>query len=76
MSRQPNPKAPSGFDHDCPSCGAPTQVIDRFTLDGVPDPVEHVKVRCVIGHWFTIPADWLSQAAAAVEQPATSSAGR
>ena len=38
---------------DCPTCGAPMEVIDRFTLRGVPEDVEHVKVRCIVGHWFT-----------------------
>jgi hypothetical protein len=46
---------------DCPGCGAPMEIIDRFTLYGVPEPVEHVKVRCIVGHWYTIPTDWLAR---------------
>jgi hypothetical protein len=44
---------------DCPQCGLPAQIIDRFTLGGSPGPVEHVKIACLAGHWFTPPADWL-----------------
>ena len=64
MPRNLNPEAVGTLDLDCPTCGAPMEVIDRFTLPGVPTDVEHVKVRCIVGHWFTPPTDWL---------PATSS---
>jgi hypothetical protein len=33
------------------------EVIDQFTLRGVPAPTEHIKVQCVLGHWFTIPTE-------------------
>jgi hypothetical protein len=49
--------SPFAFGPDCPSCGMPTEVIDRFTLTGVPAAAEHIKVRCVVGHWYTIPTD-------------------
>jgi len=42
---------------ECPSCGLPAEIIDRFTLDGVPTPVEHIKLVCVNRHWYTLPAD-------------------
>ena len=29
---------------ECPTCGLPAEIIDRFTLDGAPAPVEHVKL--------------------------------
>jgi hypothetical protein len=45
------------FAPDCPSCGMPMEVIDRFTLKGVPAPTEHIKAQCVLGHWFTIPTE-------------------
>jgi len=45
---------------DCPSCGLPAAITDRFTLGGAPGPVEHVKLVCVAGHWCTPPADHLS----------------
>jgi hypothetical protein len=44
---------------DCPACALPAEIVDRFTLDGAPEPVEHVKLSCVRGHWFTLPADGL-----------------
>jgi hypothetical protein len=44
---------------ECPSCGLPAEIIDRFTLDGVPAPVEHVKIACVARHWYTVPVDRL-----------------
>jgi hypothetical protein len=60
MRSDVNPEAATGFELDCPSCGAPMEIIDRFTLYGVPEPVEHVKVRCAVGHWYTIPTDWFA----------------
>jgi hypothetical protein len=44
---------------DCPTCGLPMEVTERFTLGGAPAPVEHVKVVCVRRHWYTIPVDQL-----------------
>jgi hypothetical protein len=44
---------------DCPTCALPAEVVDRFVLDGSPHPVEHVKLRCITGHWFTFPTDTL-----------------
>jgi hypothetical protein len=40
---------------DCPDCGLPAEVRDRFTLSGTP----HVKISCVIGHWSTPPVEFL-----------------
>jgi hypothetical protein len=42
---------------DCPTCGLPAEITNRFTLAGVPEPVEHVKVVCVRRHWYTLPID-------------------
>jgi len=44
---------------NCPTCGLPAEITDRFTLDGAPTPVEHVKLVCVKGHWCTPPVDQL-----------------
>jgi hypothetical protein len=44
---------------ECPACGLPAEITDRFTLGGAPEPVEHVKLVCVARHWFTIPVDHL-----------------
>jgi hypothetical protein len=47
---------------NCPACGLPAEITDRFILDGVPTPVEHVKLVCVSGHWYTPPVDQLAWA--------------
>jgi hypothetical protein len=39
----------------CPECGLPAEVLDRFTLGSTDGPVEHVKVLCITGRWFTTP---------------------
>ena len=44
----------------CPRCGLPAWITDRFTLDGAPEPVEHGKVVCAARHWFTPPIDELT----------------
>jgi hypothetical protein len=44
---------------DCPACNLPAEIVDRFTLYGVPRPVELVKIVCVARHWFTVPTDTL-----------------
>jgi hypothetical protein len=49
------------------------EIIDRFTIYGVPPPVEHLKVRCALGHWHTIPTDWF---AGADRDPQASAASR
>jgi hypothetical protein len=43
----------------CPNCGLTATIADRFTLQGSPGPVEHVRVVCVGGHWFTPPIESL-----------------
>lgn len=54
-------------DHDplleCPTCGLPAEITDRFTLDGAPAPVKHVKLVCVKRHWYTLPVDQLTESA-------------
>jgi hypothetical protein len=45
---------------DCPECGLPAEIVDRFTFTGAPGPVEHVKLVCLAGHWFTPPVDFLA----------------
>jgi hypothetical protein len=44
---------------NCPTCGLPAEITDRFTLDGVPTPVELVKLVCIAGHWYTPPVHQL-----------------
>ena len=49
----------------CPRCGLPATITDRFMLYGSPGPVEHVTLACVAGHWFTPPVEslpnWLDE---------------
>jgi hypothetical protein len=40
---------------NCPECGAPAEIVDRFVLPSTEGPVEHVKTRCVTGPWFVVP---------------------
>jgi hypothetical protein len=40
----------------CPECAAPAEVVDRFALPSTDGPVEHVKVACLMRHWFLLPA--------------------
>ena len=45
-----------------PSCGAPAEVTDRFTLASTDGPVEHVKTLCARQHGFVVPVDRLVRA--------------
>jgi hypothetical protein len=40
----------------CPECFAPAEVVDRYALPSTDGPIEHVKVMCVVRHWFLLPA--------------------
>ena len=61
---------------ECPTCGLPAEITDRFTLAGAPGPVEHVKLVCVMRHWFTIPVDMLGAAEAPGSGPAAPGTSR
>ena len=58
----------------CPRCGLPAWIADRFTLDGAPEAVEHVKLVCAARHWFTPPIDELTDYES--RRPAERLAGR
>jgi len=45
----------------CPQCAAPAEISDRFVLESTCGPVEHITVRCVHRHRFTITAERLSR---------------
>lgn len=36
----------------CPECGLPAEVLYRSALQSTDGPVEHIKLHCVVGHWF------------------------
>ena len=40
----------------CPECGTVAEVTSRFHSDSTDGPVEHVKVRFLLRHWFMGPA--------------------
>jgi hypothetical protein len=61
---------------ECPACGLPAGITDRFVLNGAPEPVEHVKIACVNRHWFTLPVDLLATAEPSGSGPAEAAAGR
>ena len=48
---------------ECPTCGLPAEITDRFELGGAPEPIEHVKVVCIRRHWYTLPVDMLPASA-------------
>jgi hypothetical protein len=56
---KPRPGVATDSLLDCPTYGLPAEITDRFILDGVATPVEHVKLVCVKGHWYTPPIDQL-----------------
>lgn len=43
----------------CPACGAVAEIEDRFFLSSTDGPIEHIAVRCAVGHHFRMPADGL-----------------
>lgn len=59
----------------CPECGELAEVQDRDVLERTDAPVEHVKVLCVLRHWFLLPVDRLTSPRAEVER-STSGAGQ
>jgi hypothetical protein len=63
-----NPELAPGALVDCPTCGVPAEIADRFTLAGAPEPVEHIKIVCVRRHWYTLPVDMLVVSAPVAER--------
>jgi hypothetical protein len=61
-----------------PGCGAPAEVIDRFTLSSTSGPIEHVKTRCVHRHVFLMPtpSQYLSAETSCEGSGATCDTGR
>jgi hypothetical protein len=44
---------------DCPECGLPATSRSEGTAGSTAGPVEHVHLRCVIGHRFFGPSETL-----------------
>jgi hypothetical protein len=60
----PHIRVPADPLLECPSCGLPAEIIDRFTLDAAPTPVEHIKLVCVNRHWYVLPVDRIRRCSA------------
>jgi hypothetical protein len=45
---------------ECPECGQPAEVLDRFVLDSTDGPTEHVRLRCLGRHHLMIPTQALT----------------
>ncbi|HYB28636.1 MAG TPA: hypothetical protein VEF89_18625 [Solirubrobacteraceae bacterium] len=71
-----NSKLEPGALVGCPTCGLPAEITDRFTLDGAPEPVEHVKVVCVRRHWYTLPVEMFPVSALMTDHRSTSGVTR
>lgn len=41
---------------DCPECGLPAEVVERFDLASTDGPVPHLRIKCVRSVQFVIPA--------------------
>ena len=61
---------PIGF-LDCPAwldangasrCGLPAEVRSRYPARSTGGPLESVKIRCPVGHWFNAPIEFLTLA--------------
>lgn len=64
-SRTGRPWPPGGGGsslQDCPECKAPAELLARWAWDSTDGPIEHVKIQCVLGHWFAMPV-WMLDAA-------------
>ena len=45
----------------CPDCGLPAEVVHRAVLQSTDGPIEHVKTRCVTGHWYMTPVGYAAR---------------
>jgi hypothetical protein len=43
----------------CPSCDQPTEILSRYVLGSTDGPIEHVRIRCLVGHKFLMPTSLL-----------------
>jgi hypothetical protein len=46
--------------YDCPTCALPATATPRGRRQSTHGPVEHILLRCVLGHWFLGPAETLA----------------
>jgi hypothetical protein len=43
----------------CPVCDQPTEILRRDILESTSGPIEHVRIRCLVGHAFFMPTSLL-----------------
>jgi hypothetical protein len=53
--------ATGGATVRCPDldCGQPAEIVDTWVWSSTDGPVPHARTRCLLGHVFTPPSDWL-----------------
>ena len=43
----------------CPTCNQPAEILRRVVLEGTDRPIEHVRIRCILGHGYFMPVELL-----------------
>ena len=43
----------------CPTCNQPAEILRRAIIEGTDRPIEHVRIRCILGHGFFMPVELL-----------------
>lgn len=46
-------------DHGAVRCGLPAEVLDRYIAESSSGPLESVRIRCPLGHWYNCPVEFL-----------------
>lgn len=41
----------------CPECAHPAEVTWRSEAQSTDGPIEHVKIHCLMRHWFMLPSE-------------------
>ena len=44
----------------CPECDQPAEILRRFVLESTDGPLEHVRIRCLVGHGYFMPVELLN----------------
>ena len=43
-----------------PSCSSPAEIFDRSAWESTDGPIEHVRIRCLNRHHFSLPVEMLT----------------
>ena len=61
---------PAWLDDQCLArCGLPAEVLRRFVIESTSGPLESVMIKCLAGHFFTAPIEFLSLESDTVTAP-------